>query len=289
MPTVLITGSSRGIGQCVALFLARQGYHVFASMRNLETGAQPLLDVAQQEQLKLDVVQLDVTDADSSMRAVEEVKQKAGQIDVLINNAGIGGYEGSFEEMSEEDLRAVFETNFFGVSRLIRLVLPDMRRRRSGTIVNVSSVGGRVAQACMSAFSASKFALEAMSEVLAQEVRRFDVRVAVIEPGVIGVPVEAEEDWAPDSSSPYEEFTRRLIRIYAKELEDPTPPEEVAKVIQHAIETDQPKLRYVVGEDAEAWIKTRQRLTDEAWTDWGQEMTDDAFADFYRTQVGREI
>ena len=289
MPTVLITGTSRGIGRVVALHLARQGYHVFASMRNPDTGAAPLTDAAGSEGLKLDVIQLDVDDSDSSERAVKEVVQKAGQIDVLINNAGIGGYEGAVEETPEGVLRAVFETNFFGAMRLIRLVLPGMRQRISGAIVNLSSVGGRIALADMGAFAASKFALEAMSEVLAQEVRRFNIRVAIIEPGLIDVPKPEEETWEPDSNSPYMEFTHRRIRIYAKALENPTPPERVAETIRHALETDRPKLRYLVGEDAKTWVSARQRMTDEAWVDLGREMTDEEFATSYRTYFGREI
>ncbi len=289
MSTILITGTSRGIGRVIALYLARQGYRIFASMRNPDIDAAPLRDAARAEGLKLEVIQLDVDDPSSSQRAVKEVIQQAGQIDVLINNAGIGGYEGAIEETPDSVTRAIFETNFFGAMQLTRLVLPDMRSRKSGAIVNNSSVGGRIALAGMGAFAASKFALEAMSEVLAQELQRFNIRVAIIEPGIIDVANPEEEDWEPDLDSPYMEFTRRCMRIYAEGLKNPTPPERVAETIQHALETDRPKLRYLVGEDATMWISARQRMTDEEWVDLGKEMTDEEFATFHRNHVGREI
>jgi NAD(P)-dependent dehydrogenase (short-subunit alcohol dehydrogenase family) len=288
LPTTLITGTSTGIGLATALHLARNGYHVFASMRDPATGSGVLTETAHQEGLQLEVLQLDVNDPDSSERAVHEVLQKAGQIDVLINNAGIGG-GGPIEEMSEEFLRAVFETNFFGAMRLIRLVLPTMRKRRSGTIVNIASVLGRFVGAGGSAYSGSKFALEAASEALAQEVKRFNIRVVIIEPGVIETPIFEKNRREPDPNSPYYEFARRRAQVFDKRLKDPSPPELVAKTIQHGLETDTPKLRYLVGEDAKKWMTGRQRMTDEEWVDAGREMTSEEYAVFYADRFGIEI
>lgn len=161
MPVTLITGSSTGIGQTTALHLARQGHHVFASMRDPATGSSVLTQAADEEGLKLDVIQFDVNDSDSSEQAVQEVLERAGRLDVLINNAGIGG-GGPAEDTPEEVLRSVFETNFFGAMRMMRLVLPTMRQARSGAIVNITSIAGRLAMAGGGTYAASKFALEGL-------------------------------------------------------------------------------------------------------------------------------
>jgi NAD(P)-dependent dehydrogenase (short-subunit alcohol dehydrogenase family) len=288
MPVALITGTSTGIGQATALYLARHGYHVFASMRNLAKGASALTAAANAERLSFEVLQLDVDDPISAVRAVQEVQQKAGQIDVLINNAGVGG-GGAIEETPEERLRAIFETNFFGAMRLIRAVLPGMRERRRGAIVNVTSVAGRLSSSPQYAYAASKSALEAASEILAQEVRRFNIRVAIIEPGVVLTPIFAKNMREPDMNSPYVEFTLRLSHIFKKRLENASPPELVAATIHRALETDQPKLRYPIGEDAHQWLTGRQRMTDEEWIDYGKEMTGEDLAVFYRKYFGMEI
>lgn len=197
MPVTLITGTSTGIGKVTALHLARQGHHVFASMRNPATGLSTLEQAADQEGLKLDVIRLDVNDPDSSEKAVREVLEQAGQLDVLINNAGILG-GGAIEEAPEEILRAVFETNFFGAMRMMRLVFPTMRQARSGTIVNVTSIAGRLALAGSTAYRTSKFALEAASKALAQEVRPFNIRVAIIEPGLVQTQIFGKRGPQPD-------------------------------------------------------------------------------------------
>ncbi len=278
MSVTLITGSSTGIGQATALHLASQGHHVFASMRNLATGSAKLTQVARQERLKLEVIQLDVNDPKSSEQAVQEVLDRTGQLDVLINNAGIVR-GGSIEEMLEEDLRAVFETNFFGAMRMMRLVLPTMRQARSGAIINISSASGRVVGARAGAYAGTKFALEAASEALAQEVLRFNIRVVLIEPGLVKTPIfEKVGGPEPDPNSPYHEFVLRNGLLITKLLENPSPPELVAETIQLSLETDQPKLRYLVGEDAKGFVEARQAMTDEEWVDFGREMTLDEAA-----------
>ena len=288
MTVTLITGTSTGIGQATALRLARQGHHVFASMRNPATGSSVLTEAARQEGLKLEVIQLDVNDPDSSEQAVRDVLEQAGRLDVLINNAGIGG-GGPIEETPEEVLRAVFETNFFGAMRMMRLVLPIMRQAGSGAIVNVASIAGRLASGGGSVYAASKFALEAASECLAQEVRPFNIRVVIIEPGVILTPIFEKRGPAPDPDSPYKDIALRTGRMFTKRLENPSPPELVAETIQLSLESDQPKLRYLVGEDAKGWAAGRQAMTDEDWVDLGREMTLDEYAVLYLEHFGIEI
>ena len=183
MTTVLITGTSTGIGLATALACGRAGHRVAATMRN-PAGAPALAEAAARERLAITVIPMDV-DTDASVRdGMARIDREIGPIDVLVNNAGIERI-GSVEELPLAEFRAVMETNYFGVIRCCQAVLPAMRQRRSGCIINVSSVAGHVAVAPMAAYTASKFALEALSECLAQEVKAFNIRVAVVEPGII--------------------------------------------------------------------------------------------------------
>ena len=271
MDVALVTGSSTGIGESTALHLARNNFHVFATMRNPDAGT-ALLEAAKSEGLRLEVLALDVNDADSCSNCVAEIVNRAGQIDILVNNAGIGS-GGPLEEAPMEHIRDVFETNVFGAVRMMQLVLPGMRERRHGTIVNVTSVAGRVANPNMSTYSGSKFALDVMTESLAAEVVRFGIRVALIEPGVIQTPIFSKGSNPPNPESPYSEFVERAGHWFGVRLEKPTYPQEVAELIEHAIVTDEPKLRYLVGPDAFSMVQARSELTDEEWLDTGREMS----------------
>ncbi len=271
MDVALVTGSSTGIGESTALHLARNNFHVFATMRNPDAGT-GLLETAKSEGLSLEVLALDVNDADSCSNCVGEIVNRVGRIDILVNNAGIGS-GGPLEEASMEHIREVFETNVFGAVRMMQLVLPGMRERRQGTIVNVTSVAGRVANPNMSTYSGSKFALDVMTESLAAEVVRFGIRVALIEPGVIQTPIFSKGSNPPNPESPYSEFVERAGHWFGVRLEKPTYPQEVAELIEHAIVTDEPKLRYLVGPDAFSMVQARSEFTDEEWLDTGREMS----------------
>ena len=181
MAVVLITGCSSGIGKYTALERARRGHRVFASMRNPESARFIRAD-AQKAQLGVEILRLDVTDQASVTSAVQQVLKEAGVIDVLVNNAGIGSI-GVVEDYTDEEISSVFETNFFGAVRTTRAVLPAMRARRSGTIIMVSSVSGLRTFPFASVCSASKFALEAISNGMRYELRPFGIRVVLIEPG----------------------------------------------------------------------------------------------------------
>ena len=187
MPVALITGTSSGIGLATAAHFARQGHEVWAGVRNPAT-ATDLHEAIDRERLPIRLVTLDVDDAASVQRGVGEVHDQAGRIDVLVNNAGIGG-GGPIEEVPVDWAQSLFQTNYFGVVRAIQAVLPGMRQRRRGVVVNVSSIAWRLAIAGHGHYSAVKHALEAMSEALAQEVQGFGIRVAIVEPGVVVTPI----------------------------------------------------------------------------------------------------
>lgn len=282
----LITGASTGIGQVTALHLARHGHRVFATMRSPERDAGPLLEAADREGLSIAVSRLDVRDPGSVHEAVGAALAEAGQIDVLVNNAGLGDL-GALEEVSSEQARAVFETNVFGPLRLAQAVLPSMRARRSGTIVNLSSVAGRIVGPGNGLYASTKHALEAMSEALAMEVMQYGIRVAIIEPGFFATPIidkAVESATSGGDGAPYANVDRRIAGIYMGGKAVAGDPQVVAEAIERAITTAEPKLRYLVGADAHVFITERAKMTDEEYIlGFGREQTDDEFfAEFVR-------
>jgi NAD(P)-dependent dehydrogenase (short-subunit alcohol dehydrogenase family) len=265
MAVVLITGCSSGFGKLAALHFARKGDYVFASMRDTSKGSE-LTEAAEAEGLHLQVVQLDVTDEQSVANAVQAVIDEGGRIDVLVNNAGIGAH-GPIEETDDDQFREIFETNFFGAMRTIRHVTPLMRQQGSGTIVNVSSLSGRVPSPFTGVYSASKFALEAASESLYYELHPFGVRVLLIEPGGFETNIEAGRRMARrfTEGSPYLALDRRfndsLQKLPAAAVR--ADPQIVADVIYDAVYDEKPKLRYLVGQDAEMIGGLKKQLDDE--------------------------
>ena len=210
MAIALVTGTSTGIGLATAVTLARAGHNVIATMRNPE-GANELKKLIAEGKLPVTIAELDVDNDASVEDAIKKVLAEHGRIDVLVNNAGVGG-GGAVEETSLAKFREVMETNYFGALRCIKAVIPGMRERRQGCIVNVTSIAGRMALAPAAAYSASKFALEALSECLAQEMKAFNVRVAIIEPGVIATPIFSKAKPAPENS-PYPHFQASTGRV----------------------------------------------------------------------------
>ncbi len=262
MKNALITGSSTGIGFATTIHLARAGYRVYAGLRTMKNAGQ--LETAIASGLPIEIVPLDVDNDASVTKAVNELIRRAGVIDVLVNNAGIGG-GGPIELVPIEVAKQVFETNYFGPIRMIRAVLPQMRERQSGAIVNVTSLAGRLASGGSGHYAASKFALEAASEILAVETRPFGIRVVIIEPGVVATPIFSKGQPPALDGNPYATPLRRMMKFFEAQLSQPTQPEAVAAVLQEAIETDSPKLRYTVGKDAELLLKMRQQVSDEDW------------------------
>lgn len=259
MANVLITGTSKGIGLTIALTLARAGHTVYATMRNPER-APELARTAAEERLPVHISAMDVNSDESVVAGVAATYRAAGNIDALVNNAGVGPM-GSTEELPMAEIRAVMETNYFGAVRCIKGVIPRMRERRSGLIVNVTSVAGRVSNAPLGAYAASKHALEALSEALAQEMKVFNVRVAIVEPGVIdtsmahgiGMPL-------PESVYPQQ---RRMGHYFAAALQTPRSPLLVAEKILSIIDSGTWQLRHPVGPGAAELLEARRATSDE--------------------------
>lgn len=264
MASVLITGTSSGIGLATALALGRTGHQVYATMRN-PSRAPELAATAAQEKLSIKVSVMDV-DSDSSVKTgIAEIMKDAGHIEVLVNNAGVER-NGSIEELPLSDFRLVMETNYFGALRCIQALLPDMRQRKRGCIINVTSVAGRIATSPLAPYTASKFALEALSEALAQEMKAFGVRVAIVEPGIIETPM-AKRIQEPTAASPYSQQAR-FAHLFAASLKRPVPPSLVGEKIRDIIESGTRQLRHPVGPDSVPLLEWRKSMTDEQWVDF---------------------
>ena len=284
--TALVTGTSTGIGLTTAVHLAQNGYTVFAGMRN-PAKADALREAA--DGLPVTVVKMDVTD-DASVADAVAAAGGAQAIDVLVNNAGLGGATPlELTPMAEHE--AMFQTNYFGAIRCIQAVLPAMRERRAGCIVNITSMEGLVAIPDQVAYSASKWALECAGEALAHEVYRFGVRVVNVEPGVIMTNIF--ENSAPmtryDKSSPYIDIMRRNGKMFAAGFRAAAQPELVAQTILEAIETDDYRLRWPVGEDAHGLRAGRRAMSDEQWVAMGGELSDDEYNSLYQHHFGIEL
>jgi NAD(P)-dependent dehydrogenase (short-subunit alcohol dehydrogenase family) len=276
LATILITGTSKGIGLATALTLARAGHTVYATMRNADRAAE-LAEEAAKELLPIHYSVMDVDSDASVATAIAAIQQGAEPIDVLVNNAGVER-NGSIEELSMDDFHAVMETNYFGAIRCAKAVIPQMRERRSGLIVNITSVAGRVSTSPLGPYAASKFALEALSEALAQEMKTFGVRVAIVEPGIIDTPMAhgIEERYGPGRSSLYPQRAR-MAAYFAAALKTPTPPSLVAEKIQSIIESGTWQLRHPVGPGAEPLLESRKATSDEDYVAFHGMADDDAW------------
>jgi NAD(P)-dependent dehydrogenase (short-subunit alcohol dehydrogenase family) len=255
MSRVLITGCSTGFGRASAVELTKRGHEVVATARKPETLDE--LDVA--EKLPLDV------DDDAS---VKDAVAKAGSLDALVNNAGFG-IVGPVERVPLDEARRMFETNVFGAARMIQAVLPQMRERGSGTIVNVTSVAGLVVGPHGGYYAATKHALEAISEALHYEVGHFGIKVRIIEPGYFETGFQGKEPMYGVEAPPYDELQAQWEVSFEKLRggEEPLGPEPVAAVIADAVESTERRLRWPVGSDAEMILGVRQSTDDEAFED----------------------
>jgi len=257
----LVTGSSSGIGLETALALARDGYHTFASMRNIEKAGE-LEYAAKKENLSIDVIELDVDKEESIVSAIKKVTTDGGSLDILVNNAGYGQF-GCTEDVSVDDFRKQFETNFFSIVRIIQEVAPIMRKQNSGIIVNISSVVGRMGLPGSPAYVSTKFALEGLSECLRYELGMFGVKTTMIEPGVIKTNF-LKSMKIPDSKTDekYKQLTDNILAGFKMMIEMGTPPSQVADVVIKAIHDDEILPRYIAGTDAAMFMEAKSSKSD---------------------------
>ena len=288
MSTVtVVTGANSGIGRATAVHLASQGFEVYGTVRNPDSAGK-LRTMAAAAGSEVHVVTMDIADDDSVRTGMGGILERAGRVDVLVNNAGIGG-NAVAEECPPSMFADVMNVNLNGAVRCAQAVLPGMRERGGGTIVNVTSVVGRMGALAQAPYTASKWALEGLSEELALEVAPFGIRVAIVEPGITKSAIFAKNVDAPNSSGAYDAHYRRMFQFYAAGLTKATDPFEVAKVIHHAITTDEPKLRYAVSWGAVEIIEGLRRGGDEAWVALGRAADDDAYYAGFRDLFGLDL
>ena len=286
-PVTVVTGANSGIGRAVAIHLAGQGHSVYGTVRSFDKAAK-LNAMAGEADVEVNLVELDVADDNSVRVGFARVFDQAGRVDVLVNNAGVGG-NGTVEETPIDTYAEVMNVDLYGQLRCLKAVLPSMRQRRSGTVVNITSVAGRIAALAQAPYVASKWALEGVSEQLAQEVARFGIRVAIIEPGVTKSAIFAKNTDSTEAGSDYEPHLRRMFQFYAAGYAHATDPFEVAKVVHHAIHTDTPTLRYVVSWGGPETINGRSKITDEQWVALGAIKDDDDYYRAYSDTFGIDI
>ena len=268
-----------------ALTFARAGHHVAATMRN-PANAPELLDAATKEKLPIRIFQMDVDSDESVSSTIERITKEMGFIDVLINNAGIER-TGAIEETPLSEFRVVMETNYFGVIRCVQAVLPAMRKEGKGCIINVASVAGRIASAAMAPYSASKFALESFSEILAQETKSLGIRVAIVEPGIIDTPM-AQHITVVDLPTSNYSHQQRLAALFTASLKHPVSPTIVADKMLDIVESGTWQLRHLVGPDAVPFVGWRQSMSDEAWINLAA-LDNDAWYERIKADFGMEV
>jgi len=258
----VVTGTSSGIGFETALALAREGYYTYATMRDT-TKSERIKELGKKENLKISVLELDVDDENSVKNAIRKILDQKQRIDILVNNAGWGLW-GCVEDVSVDEFKAQFDTNFFSIIRLIQEVGPTMRTQGSGKIINISSVAGRIGFPASPAYISSKFALEGLSECLRLEMAPFGIDVIIIEPGVIKTnflnPVKLAKK--SESDTAYRDITTKVVSGVKMMAEMGTHPKEVADAVVKSIKDDKPLPRYIVGNDALMFLEAKKNKTD---------------------------
>lgn len=266
--TVLVTGCSSGIGYATCLMFARNNFATYGSARDLSK-AERIQEITNIEKLPLKIIRLDVNEDESIRIAIQEIISDSGRIDILINNAGYGMF-GPIEEISIEEIKEQFETNFFGTIRLIKAIVPIMRKQRNGTIVNISSMVGRFGVPLNAAYVSSKFALEGLSESISFELQEFGIKVILVEPGVIQTDFfQNLKIRGNDTKSRYYKLMDKRIAFLKGAMKNSvSSSDQVANTILHAVNSRDPDMRYVIGNDATNSIHMRNSLSDREFMKW---------------------
>ena len=271
----LVTGSSSGIGYETSLRLAQYGIYTYASMRNLSK-SEEILGYAKRDNLPLKTLRLDITDEESISGAIDKIIAEKNRIDIIVNNAGYS-LLGPLEQLDIDEIKDEFETNFFGIIKLIQSALPIMRKQGYGRIINISSLAGRIGFPLSSAYVSSKFALEGLVESLRYEVQPFGIHVILIEPGVIKTNfvnnmkigrnvITSSNNNSNNGISPYVEILQKRISAFKPRFDKGLADSKVADMVLEAVIADNPKVRYLVGEDALKMMEKRKNSTDEEIT-----------------------
>lgn len=274
MTTVsVVTGANSGIGRATAIHLASEGHEVYGTVRDPDR-ADKLRRMATEAGVEVQLVPVDVADDASVAAGFGQILERAGAVDVLVNNAGVGG-NAVVEEAEPAAILDAVDVNVNGALRCLKQVLPGMRERGAGTIVNITSVAGRFGAIGQAPYVASKWALEGLSEQLALELAPFGIRVVIVEPGVTKSAIFAKNVDAPNRTGAYDAHYRRLFDFYAAGIAQASDPFEVARVVHEALTTDEPRLRWACSWGGREIIEGRGQLSDEEWVALGA-IADDA-------------
>jgi NAD(P)-dependent dehydrogenase (short-subunit alcohol dehydrogenase family) len=286
-PVSVVTGANSGIGRATAIHLARRGHRVAGTVRSVAK-AEKLRAMAADAGVDVELFELDVADDDSVRDGFAELLSATGRVDHLVNNAGVGA-NAVAEECPPELYLSVMNVNLCGAVRCVQAVLPQMRERGTGTIVNISSIAGRIAALAQSPYVASKWAFEGFSEGLAQELAPFGIRVVIVEPGVTKSAIFAKNVDAPNSTGAYETHYRRMFQFYATGMANATDPFEVAEVIHEAMVTDEHRLRYPVSWGGAELAELHDRIDDSDWIAMGAVEEDDDYYERFHQVFGLDL
>jgi NAD(P)-dependent dehydrogenase (short-subunit alcohol dehydrogenase family) len=273
----VVTGSSSGIGLAASLALAKNGYLTYATMRNLAK-QDSIQSIAEKERLPVRTVQLDVTDENSVKNTIQSIISESGRIDLLVNNAGYG-LTGAFEDIEIDEIKALYETNVFGVIRVTQAVLPIMRKQGSGRIINISSGAGRIGFPGSSAYVSSKFALEGLSESMAFEVEQFGIKTVLVEPGFVQTNFAeniAIAKKAQEPRSPYSQMMQMMSSNRDRMFENASDADLIAAVVVEAATTKEPNLRYLAGKDVQQMVAAKKSMSDEEFRNMIRQSVRDA-------------
>ncbi len=283
---VVVTGANSGIGRAAAVNLAAAGHTVYGTMRDLTKGDK-LLAKAEGAGATVHTVALDVSDDDSVAGGMTAILEAEGHVDVLVNNAGLG-MNAVVEEVDISEAKAVFDVNYFGIIRCTQAVLPSMRERRSGTIVNISSIAGRVAALAQVVYASSKWAVECLSENLAQELAPWNIKVRMVEPGVTRTALLAKHTDLHEDSA-YADAYRRMLAFYMAGIEGGVGADDVAEVIATAIDDPTDRLRYVCAYGGDELGGGRGGVSDSDWIELGRAASDVEYFDRFESAFGLDI